>query len=180
MSIYIKFIESRAWQHVLDGWSPPMRNEDIPGPKPRAQWTADESTAAIYNAKALNSIFTSVDMNMFNLIGTCICARDAWKKLQTHCEGSASVKKTSMCLITSKFEKMRMEKNETIMQYNTRLKCLAYEAFVLGDPISNERLVFKVLRSVPKRFHTKVCAIDESKDTSIMGLEELISSLRTY
>ncbi|XP_073138003.1 uncharacterized protein [Henckelia pumila] len=73
-----------------------------------------------------------------------------------------------------------MEESETIMEYNGRLKSLANEASVLGDPISNERLVSKVLRSVHKRFHTKVCAIDESKDTSIMGLDELISSLSTY
>ncbi|XP_073119643.1 uncharacterized protein [Henckelia pumila] len=162
MSMYIQFIEFRAWQCVLDGWTPPMRDDDIPGPKPRSQWTADENTAAIYNAKALNAMFTSVDMNMFNLIG------------------SASVKKTRMRLITSKLEKMRMEESETIMEYNGRLKSLANEASILGDPISNERLVSKVLRSVPKRFHTKVCAIDESKDTSIMGLDELISFLRTY
>ncbi|XP_073120251.1 uncharacterized protein [Henckelia pumila] len=157
-----------------------MRDDDISGPKPRAQWTTNENTAAIYNAKALNAIFTSVDMNMFNLIGDCICARDAWKKLQTHCEGSASVKKTRMRLINSNFEKMRMEESETIMEYNGRLMSLSNESFVLGDPISNERLVSKVLRSVPKRFYTKVCAMDESKDTSIMGLDELISSLRTY
>ncbi|XP_073137852.1 uncharacterized protein [Henckelia pumila] len=125
-------------------------------------------------------MFTSVDMNMFNLIGTSSCASDAWEKIQTHCEGSASVKKTRMRLITSKFEKMRMEESETIMEYNGRLKSLANEASVLGDHISNERLVSKVLRSVPKRFHTKVCSIDESKDTSIMGLDELISSLHTY
>ncbi|XP_073127840.1 uncharacterized protein [Henckelia pumila] len=109
MSMYIQSIESRAWQHVLDGWTPPMRDDDAPGPKPRSQWTTDENTTAIYNAKDLNAMFTSFDMNMFNLIGTCTCARDAWKKLQTHCEGSASVKKTRMRLITSKFEKMRME-----------------------------------------------------------------------
>ncbi|XP_073120066.1 uncharacterized protein [Henckelia pumila] len=161
MSMYIQSIESRAWQRVLDGWTPPMRDDDVPGPKPRSQWTADVNTSVIYNAKALN-------------------AMDAWEKLQTHCEGSASVKKTRMRLITSKFEKMRMEESETIMKYNGRLKSLANEASILGDPISNERLVSKVLRSVSKKFHTKVCAIDESKDTSIMGLDELISSLRTY
>ncbi|XP_073137278.1 uncharacterized protein [Henckelia pumila] len=157
-----------------------MRDDDIPGPKPRAQWTADEITSSNYNAKTINAIFTSVDMNMFNLIGTCTCARDAWEKLQTHCEDSTSVKKTRMRLLTSKFEKLRMEESETIMEYNTRLKSLANEASVIGDPISNERLMSKVLYSLPKRFHTKVCVIDESKDTSKMGLDELISSLRTY
>ncbi|XP_073151933.1 uncharacterized protein [Henckelia pumila] len=149
MSMYIQSIESRAWKRVLDGWSPPMRDDDVPGPKPRSQWTAEENTAAIYNAKALNAMFVFVDMNMFNLIGTCNCARDVWEKLQTHCEGSTSVKKTRMCLITSKFEKMKIEETETIMEYNGRLKSLENEASVLGDPISNERLVSKVLRSVP-------------------------------
>ncbi|XP_073133838.1 uncharacterized protein [Henckelia pumila] len=180
ISIYIQSIDSKAWQRVLDGWSPLKRDEEGGGPKPRAQWTTDEIFSSNYNAKAINAIFNSVDMNMFNLIGTCVCARDAWEKLQTHCEGSTSVKKTRMRLLTSKFEKLIMEESETIMQYNTRLKSLANETYVLGDPIFNERLVCKVLRSVPKRFHTKVCAIDESKDTSIMGLDELISSLRTY
>ncbi|XP_073120753.1 uncharacterized protein [Henckelia pumila] len=119
-------------------------------------------------------------MNMFNLNCTCVRARDAWEKLQIQCEGSASVKKIRMLLLTSNFEKLRMEESEPIMKYNTRLKILANEAPALGDPISNERLVFKILRSVPKRFHTKCCAIDESKDTSIMGLDELISSLRNF
>ncbi|XP_073121806.1 uncharacterized protein [Henckelia pumila] len=168
MSMYIQSIESRAWQCVFDGWTPPMRDDDVPGPKPRSQWTAEENTAAIYKAKALNAMFTSVDMNMFNLIGTCTCARDAWEKLQTHCEGSTSVKKTMMRLITSKFEKIRMEESETIMEYNGRLKSLANEASILGDPISNERLVSKVLRSVPKRFHTKEVKDSDLEKNSIV------------
>ncbi|XP_073138781.1 uncharacterized protein [Henckelia pumila] len=167
MSMYIQSIESRAWQRVLDGWTPPMRDDDGPGPKPRSQLIVEENTAAIYNAKALNAMFTSVDMNMFNLIGTCICARDAWEKLQTHCEGSASVKKTRMCLITSKFEKLRMEESETIMEYNERLKSLANESSILGDPISNERLVSKVLRSLSKRFHTKKVKDSDLEENSI-------------
>ncbi|XP_073138435.1 uncharacterized protein [Henckelia pumila] len=167
MSMYIQSIESRAWQRVLDGWTPPMRDDDAPGPKPRSQWTADENTASIYNAKALNAMFTSVDMNMFNLIGTCTCTRNAWEKLKIHSEGSASVKKTRMRLITSKFEKMRMEESETIMEYNGRLKSLANEASVLGDPISNEKLVSKVLRSVPKRFHTKEVKESDLEENSI-------------
>ncbi|XP_073119753.1 uncharacterized protein [Henckelia pumila] len=168
MRMYIQSIESRAWQRVLDGWTPSMRDNDVPGPKPRSQWTADENTTAIYNAQSLNVMFTSVDMNIFNLIGTCTCGRDAWEKLQTHCEGSDSVKKTRMRLITSKFEKMRMEESETIMEYNGRLKSLANEVSILGDPISNERLVSKVLRSVPKRFHTKEVKDSDLEENSIV------------
>ncbi|XP_073129647.1 uncharacterized protein [Henckelia pumila] len=73
-----------------------------------------------------------------------------------------------------------MEKSETIDDYERRLRKIENEAIDLGDAISNERLVSKVLRSLPERFQMKICAIDESKDTSILGLDELMSSLRTY
>ncbi|XP_073151881.1 uncharacterized protein [Henckelia pumila] len=157
-----------------------MRDEEGGGPKPREQWMSDEISAANFNAKAINVIFTYVDMNMFNLICTFVSAQDAWDKLQTQCEGSTSVKKKRIRLINSKFERMRIEENETIMQYNARLKSLANEASVLGYPFSNEILVSKVLCTLPKRFNMKVCAIDESKDRYIMGLDELISFLRNY
>ncbi|XP_073318129.1 uncharacterized protein [Primulina huaijiensis] len=41
-------------------------------------------------------------------------------------------------------------------------------------------LVSKVLRSLPERFNIKICAIDEANDTTLIALEDLISSLRTF
>ncbi|XP_075491081.1 uncharacterized protein LOC142529427 [Primulina tabacum] len=75
---------------------------------------------------------------------------------------------------------MRMEESENILEYDRRLRKIANEAFSVGEAISNERLVSKVLRSLPERFNIKICAIDEAKDTSKMALEDLISSLRTF
>ncbi|XP_073019471.1 uncharacterized protein [Primulina eburnea] len=110
----------------------------------------------------------------------CTSAKNAWDTLQRHCEGSESVRRTRLRMITSKFEMMRMEESEKILDYDRRLREIANEAFSLGDPISNERLVSKVFRSLPERFNVKICAIDETKDTSQMALEDLISSLRTF
>ncbi|XP_075478934.1 uncharacterized protein LOC142519793 [Primulina tabacum] len=83
-------------------------------------------------------------------------------------------------MVTSKFEMMRMEESENILEYDRRLRKIANETFSLGDPVSDERLVSKVLRSLPERFNIKICAIDEAKDTTQMALEDLISSLRTF
>ncbi|XP_073133712.1 uncharacterized protein [Henckelia pumila] len=73
-----------------------------------------------------------------------------------------------------------MEESETIDEYERRLRKIKNEAINLGDAISNECLVSKVLRSLPERFRMKICAIDESKDTSILSLDELMSSLQTF
>ncbi|XP_075515429.1 uncharacterized protein LOC142550075 [Primulina tabacum] len=154
MRIYIKSIEERAWQRVLDGWSPPRIVDDDGDSRSKLESSC--------------------------LINNCISAKEAWDILQKHCEGSESVRRTKIRMLTSKFESLRMEENETIVEYDRRLREIANEAFSLGDPLSNERLVSKVLRSLPERFNIKIGAIDESKDTSTLNMEDLISSLRTF
>ncbi|XP_073152341.1 uncharacterized protein [Henckelia pumila] len=182
MRVYIKSIDEKAWQRVLQGWSPPRRT-DGEGDfllKPETDWNAEETAASNMNNKALNPIFTSLDSNMFALVTNCVCAKQAWEKLQMHCEGSESVRRTKRRILTTQFENLRMEESETIDEYERCLRKIENEAIDLGDAISNERLVSKVLRSLPERFQMKICAIDESKDTSILSLDELMSSLRTY
>ncbi|XP_073025114.1 uncharacterized protein [Primulina eburnea] len=117
---------------------------------------------------------------MFNLITNWISGKEAWDIIQKHYERSESVCRTKIRMLTSKFESLRMEDNLTIVEYDRRLRDIANEAFSLGDPMSNERLVSKVLRFLPERFNIKIFAIDESKDTSTFNLEDLISSLRTF
>ncbi|XP_073131757.1 uncharacterized protein [Henckelia pumila] len=129
------------------------------------------------NNKVLDTIFTSLDSNMFALVTNCVCAKQAWKKLQMHCKGSESVRRTKRRILTTQFEILRMDESETIDEYERRLRKIENEAIDLGDAISNERLVSKVLRSLPERFQMKICVIDESKDTSILSLDELMSSL---
>ncbi|XP_073132255.1 uncharacterized protein [Henckelia pumila] len=182
MRVYIKSIDEKAWQRVLQGWNPPRRTygEGDFLLKPETEWNADETAASNMNNKALNAIFTSLDSNMFSLVTNCVCAKQAWKKLQMHCKGSDSVRRTKRRILTTQFENLRMEESETIDEYERRLRKIENEAIDLGDAISNKHLVRKVLRSLPERFQMKICAIDESKDTSILGLDELMSSLQTY
>ncbi|XP_073057297.1 uncharacterized protein [Primulina eburnea] len=106
--------------------------------KSKTDWTVDEVQNSNYNSKALNAIFTSVNMNMFSLITNCTSAKNAWDTLQRNCEGSESVRRTRLRMLTSKFEMMIMEESENIQDYDRRLQEIPNEAFSLGDPISNE------------------------------------------
>ena len=49
----------------------------------------------------------------------------------------------------------------------------------LGKKMSDEKLVRKILRSLPKRFAMKVIAIEESQDICKMRVDELIGSIQT-
>ncbi|CAM8902874.1 unnamed protein product [Rhodiola kirilowii] len=73
-----------------------------------------------------------------------------------------------------------MKESESIAEYNTRVLELSNEASALGKSIDEDRLVSKVLRSLPLRFAMKVTAIEEMHDISKLKLDELTGSLRTY
>ena len=53
-------------------------------------------------------------------------------------------------------------------------------AFNLGETISEPKIIRKVLKSLPKRFHAKITAIEESKDIDKIPLTELVGYLQTY
>ena len=52
--------------------------------------------------------------------------------------------------------------------------------FNLGETILESKAVRKVLRSLPKRFHAKITAIEELKDIDKIPLTELVGNLQTY
>ncbi|XP_057775211.1 uncharacterized protein LOC130994194 [Salvia miltiorrhiza] len=50
----------------------------------------------------------------------------------------------------------------------------------LGEPISNERLVSKMLRSLPERYNMKISSIEETADVATMRVGDLVSKLVTF
>ena len=53
-------------------------------------------------------------------------------------------------------------------------------AFNFGETIPEPKIVRKVLRSLPERFHAKITVIEESKDIDKIPLTELVGNLQTY
>ena len=73
-----------------------------------------------------------------------------------------------------------MEEDESFDEFFTKLKDMVNSAFKLGETIPKPKIVRNVLRSIPKRFHAKITAIEESKDIDKIPLTELVGNLQTY
>ncbi len=73
-----------------------------------------------------------------------------------------------------------MDEDGTINGFHVKLLEISNEAYNLGEPIPERKLVEKVLRSVPDRLVPKTTAIEESHDVSVMKLEDLIGSLTVF
>ncbi|KAL6327716.1 hypothetical protein AAG906_022975 [Vitis piasezkii] len=65
-------------------------------------------------------------------------------------------------------------------QMFSRFMVMVNELESLGKTYTEVEKVMKILRSLPKKWETKVTAIQEAKDLTKLSLEELIGSLMTY
>lgn len=97
----------------------------------------------------------------------------------TH-EGTNLVKQSKLQMLTSRFETLRMEEDEQFIDFHTRLQDIVNSRRGLGEEIKDPKIIRKILRSLPERFHSKVTAIKECQDLDRMKLKVLIGSLQTF
>ena len=73
-----------------------------------------------------------------------------------------------------------MEEDESFDEFYAKLKDIVNSAFNFGKTIPEPKIVRKVLRSLPERFHAKITVIEESKDIDKIPLTVLVDNLQTY
>ena len=66
--------------------------------------------------------------------------------------------------LTSSFEEIRIEEDEIFDEFYAKLMDIVNFAFNLGESIAESKIVRKILRSLPERFHVKTTVIEEVKD----------------
>ena len=73
-----------------------------------------------------------------------------------------------------------MEEDETFDEFYAKLKDIVNSTFNLGESIAESKIVRKILRCLPKRFHPKITVIEEGKDIDPVPLTGLVGNLQTY
>ena len=142
----------------------------------------DETTiiAANFNNRALNALFCGVTNEEFKKISFTEVAKETWTILETTYEGTKTVKTVKLQRLTSSFEEIRIEVDETFDEFYAKFKDIMNSAFNLGESIAKFKIVRKILRSLFEIFHAKITAIEEVKDIDQISLIELVGNLQTY
>ena len=78
------------------------------------------------------------------------------------------------------YELFSIKDFEFILEMFSRFMVIVNELKALGKTYTEVKKVMKILRSLPKKWETKVTAIQEAKDLTKLSLEGLIGSLMTY
>ena len=128
----------------------------------------------------MNALLSVVTNEEFKKISSTETTKEAWTILQKTYEGMKTVKDLKLQRLTTNFEEIKMEEDESFDEFYAKLKDIVNFAFNLGETIPKPKIVRKVLRYLPERFHTKITAIEESKDIDKIPLTELVGNLQTY
>ena len=112
----------------------------------------------------MNALFSAVTNEEFKNISSTETAKEAWTILQTTYEDTKAIKDSKLQRLTTSFEEIKMEQDESFDEFYAKLKDTMNSTFNLRETIHESKIVRKVLRSLPERFHAKITAIKESKD----------------
>ena len=125
-------------------------------------------------------MFSAVTNKEFKKISSTNSANEARTVLQNTYEGTKAVKDSKFQRFTTSFKEIRMDDDEAFDEFYAKIKDIVNSAFNLGEKILEPKIVRKILRSLPERFHAKITAIEESKDINTIPLTEFIVNLQTY
>ena len=94
-------------------------------------------------------------------------------------ERTKAVKDSKVQRLTTSFEEIKIEEDESFDDFYAKLKDIVNSAFNLGENILEPKFVRKVLRTLPEIFHAKIIAIEISKDIDEIPLTKLVGNLQT-
>ena len=156
MRAFLQSLDKKVWQVVEIGWTKPT--------KALVDWDDAKIKMANFNSKALNALFSAVTNEEFKKISLTETTKEALTILQTTYEGTKTVKDSKFQRLTTSFEEIKMEEDESFNEFYAKLRDIVNSAFNLGETIPEPKIVRKVLKFLPERFHAKIMAIEESND----------------
>ncbi|KAL0558905.1 hypothetical protein IC582_003491 [Cucumis melo] len=130
--------------------------------------------------KALFFIYQVVDEFIFERISTATSAKAAWDILRSTYQGEDKVKMIRLQALRSEFDCIKMKETEPIEEFFNRILVIVNSLRSNGEEVGDQRVVEKILRSMPRKFEHIIVAIEESKDLSTFSINSLMGSLQSH
>ena len=127
MRAFLQSLDEKMWQAVEIGWT---KFTEAP-----ADWDDAKIKAANFNSRALNALFSVITNEEFKKISLTETTKEAWTILQTTSKGTKAVKDSKFQRLTTNFEEIKMEEDESFDEFYAKLKDIVNSAFNLGETV---------------------------------------------
>ncbi|GAV84332.1 UBN2 domain-containing protein, partial [Cephalotus follicularis] len=151
MTIFLQSLDYQLWHIIVNGPRIPTRTiEGVVSPKPENEYNDNDFRMLQLNSKAKHVLFCAVGPNEFNRISSCDSAKEMWDLLEITYEGTNQVKESKISMLVHEYELFVMHDNECISDMFSRFTIIINSLKNLGKSYSNQELVRKFLRCLPK------------------------------
>lgn len=171
MQSYLKALG--LWESILNDVDPPPL-----GANPTLNQIRQYEEEKSKKPKALSCIHATLSDPIFARIINCDTAKKAWYKLKEEFEGSTKVKAVKLITLKREFEMLKMKDSDIVKEYTTKVMTIVNQIRLAGEDFPDQRVMKKIMVSVPDRFESKISAIEESCDLTTLSIAELISKLQ--
>ncbi|KAL0427606.1 UNVERIFIED_CONTAM: hypothetical protein Slati_2935400 [Sesamum latifolium] len=133
------------------------------------------------DAKALFFIQQAIDDAVFSSrISAATKAKEAWDALRNGYQGTTKVLTVKLQTLRRQFESFRMKEGESVHDCSNNLMVIVNQMRKYGEKITDQTVIEKLLRSLTRKYESTVAAIEESKDLTVMTIDELLGSLQSH
>ncbi|KAJ0802818.1 putative RNA-directed DNA polymerase [Helianthus annuus] len=132
------------------------------------------------DARTLSLIQSGVHDELFSRIAGATTAKQAWTLLQNEYEGDTKVQMVKLQGLRRDFETVHMKEGEPVGDFLSKVMKIVNQQRAYGETVSDQKVVEKVLRSLPVKWDHIVAAIEESKDLSVLTFDQLMGSLQSH
>ncbi|KAB2632110.1 hypothetical protein D8674_028357 [Pyrus ussuriensis x Pyrus communis] len=134
----------------------------------------------VKDAKALGIIQGAVSDQIFPRIATQESAKAAWDILKQEFVGDKQVRSVKLQGLRRDFEYTRMNDSESLSVYIAKLFDLINQMKSYGEDLSNQRVVQKLLISLPKSYDSIAAVIENTKDLDTIDAQDVVAILKGY
>ncbi|KAL4348021.1 hypothetical protein GQ457_17G009090 [Hibiscus cannabinus] len=130
----------------------------------KSEWSATNHKKMELNCKALYIIFCALGPDVYAKVSSYESAKEVWDKLEVIREGTNDVKETKIGLLNLEYENFKMNSNEDIKSMFNQFSTIVNQLKGFGEEISEDKLVQKLIYSLPESWDSKKTTIIEAKD----------------
>ncbi|XP_047320480.1 uncharacterized protein LOC124924492 [Impatiens glandulifera] len=157
-----------------------ITNGTIKIEKERCEWTAEYKRKNNLDNLAKNTLYKTLDKNMFAKIKACSTAKEIWEKIIQLCEGNKQTRENKLMVATQKFNSIKMHLGESMNEFDERFTNIFIEFSTLGKVYINKEIIIKALKTLPSAWDIKIMVMRESRNLHKMEFHDMFADLKAH
>ncbi|XP_070045767.1 uncharacterized protein [Nicotiana tomentosiformis] len=180
MEIYAKSYDVKVGRVIKKGNYPlHVAAQPVADPEDINEYTYEQMAVFQVNAKARNLLYNVISGEEYKKISSCDTAKEMWDKIEVTYEGTSKVKETHINMLVHDYELLQMKEGESIEEIFTTFNKITSDLNTFGKPYTSGDQVWKILRSLPTTWQTKVVTL-ESQDLNKLSYDEIREDLIAF